>query len=138
MAGLKSIIRLRKFELDEKRRAVTELQIRLDNLLREEKRVMAALDAEKEHARIDDDTRNAFPNYNKRMQERLKVLRLEQTRVEAAIEQAREVLQEAFKEYKTFEITEENREKRAAAEEKRKEDATMDDIGIEGHRRKGK
>jgi len=138
VAGLKSIIRLRKHELDEKRRVVTQLQTLLDNLEREERRTLDALDAEKQHATVDEETRAAFPNYNKRVQEKLKDLRAEQERVRNAIDHARSELQDAFKELKTYEITEENREKRAAAEEKRKEDQTMDDIGTEGHRRKEK
>lgn len=138
MAGLTSIIRLRKHELDEKRRVVTQLQTLLDNLEREERRTLDALEAEKKHAEVDEETRAAFPNYNKRVQAKLKELRAEQEKVKIAIDRARAELQDAFKELKTYEITEDNRQKRIEAEEKRKENQTMDDIGIEGHRRKDK
>lgn len=138
MAGLKSIIRLRKHELDERRRVVTQLQAHLDNLEREEKRALEALEAEKRHAEIDEETRAAFPNYNKRVQGKLKELRAEQEKVKLAVERAREELQDAFKELKTYEITEDNRQKRIEAEEKRKENQIMDDIGLEGFRRKDK
>lgn len=138
MAGLKSVIRLRKHELDEKRRHLTQIQTLLDNLLREERRTLDALEAEKKHAEVDEETRSAFPSYNKRMQAKLKDLRNEQERVRKAVDKAREELQDAFKELKTYEITEDNRQKRIEAEEKRKEDQTMDEIGIEGFRRKDK
>lgn len=138
MAGLKSLIRLRKHELDEKRRAVTSLLAMLDNLQREEKRLLDELEAEKKQAEGDMDSLSAFPGYNKRVQAKIKITRLEQTKVMAAVDRAQADLQDAFKEFKTFEITEENRAKRAAAAEKKTEDALMDDIGIEGFRRKGK
>lgn len=138
MAGLKSLIRLRKHELDEKRRAVGQLIARLDSLKREEQRALDELEAEKKLAAEGGQALAAFPNYNKRIQERLRLLREEQVKVAAAIERAQADLQDAFKEFKTFEITEENRAKRAAAAEKKAEDQQMDEIGLEGHRRKGK
>ena len=72
------------------------------------------------------------------MQEKLKGIHLEQSRLEAAIVRAQAELQDAFKELKTFEITERERLRRAAAAEKKAEDQAMDEIGLEGFRRKDK
>lgn len=138
MAGLKSVIRLRKHELDEKRRAIGQLIAQLDNVRREEQRELDNLEAEKTFAKTDAQALAAFPNYNKRVQAKLVLLREEQVKLEAAIARAQAELQDAFKEYKTYEITEDNRAKRKAAAEKRVEDQTLDDIGIEGFRRKEK
>jgi flagellar export protein FliJ len=138
MAGLKSIIRLRKQQLDDKRRAIAQLIGRMDNLKREEQREIDNLEAEKKLAAKDADGLRAFPNYNKRVQEKLTLLRDEMVKLEAAIQRGQAELQDAFKEYKTYEITDREREKRAAAAEKKSEDAAMDEIGIEGFRRKGK
>jgi len=138
MAGLKSIIRLRKHQLDEKRRAAAQLQIMLDNLKREEMRARDELEAEKAQAASDHASLLAFPNYNKKMQERLKLIIKEQVGLNAAIDRAQVELQDAFKELKTFEITEQARLDRAAAAEKKAEDQAMDEIGIEGFRRKDK
>ena len=138
MAGLKSLIRLRKHELDEKRRVATRLLAALDNLKREENRLLDELEAEKKQAEADMDALSVFPNYNKKMQGKLKAIRQEQIKVSAAVDRAQTELQDAFKEYKTYEITEDAREKRKAAAEKKAEDAAMDEIGIEGFRRKDK
>ncbi len=138
MAGLKSIIRLRKHQLDEKRRVVTQLQLMLDNLKREEQRLIDDLEAEKKHATVDLESGVAFPNYNKKVQEKLKITRAEQVKVEASIDRARAELQDAFKDMKTIEITDRERARREAEAEKLKEDQTMDEIGLEGFRRKDK
>jgi len=138
VAGLKSIIRLRKHQLDEKRRAVTRLQLMLDNMKREEARAVDELVAEKQHATTDRETAAAFPNYNKRMQDKLKLIVKEEANLKAAIDRAQAELQDAFKELKTIEITDRERARRAAAEEKKKEDQAMDEIGLEGFRRKDK
>jgi len=138
MAGLKSLIRLRKHALDEKRQAVAKLIAMLDNLQREERRMLEELDAEKKHATTDAETRIAFPNYNKRMQSTLKALDGEKSRLVMAIDRAQTELQDAFKEYKTYEITERERERIKAAAEKKTEDQAMDEIGLEGFRRKEK
>lgn len=138
MAGLKSLIRLRKHELDEKRQAVAKFIAMLDNLRREEVRALNELDAEKKEAESNLETRQAFPNYNKRIQAKLKALREEQIKVSRAIEKAQAELQDSFKEYKTYEITQRERERAEAAEEKRVEDQAMDEIGIEGFRRRDK
>ncbi len=138
MAGLKSIIKLKKQQLDDKRRAITQLMARLDQMRREEQRELDNLEAEKKLAAKDADGLRAFPNYNKRVQEKLVLLRDEQVKLNAAIERGQAELQDAFKEYKTYEITERERDRRAAAAEKKSEDAAMDEIGIEGFRRKGK
>ncbi len=136
MAGLASLIRLRKHELDEQRRKLTELQTRRDVLVAQERRLLDDIDAEKKHAAIDDETRTAFPNYLKRVTKQLDVIRAEYIKLDAAITAAQAKLQDAFKELKTYEITEANRAAHKAAELKKKEDQTMDDIGIDGYARK--
>src|ERR1700740_3494551 len=106
MAGLKSVIRLKKQQLDDKRRGIAQLVRRFDQMRREEQREMDGLEVEKKTATTDADALRAFPNYNKRVQEKLKLLREEQVKLNAAIERGQAELQDAFKEYKTYEITE--------------------------------
>ena len=48
----------------------------------------------------------------------------------------RDEIREAYQELKTFEITQENREKREAAELERKNNAVLDEIGLTLYRRK--
>jgi len=136
MAGLQSLIRLRQHRLDEKRQAMAQLMTLLDNLRREEQRTRDDLAAEKKYAETHEESRTAFPNYNKKIHKRLKELVSEQGRLNQAIERAQIELQDAFKELKVFEITEHERERRKAATEKRAENQAMDEVGLEGFRRK--
>ena len=136
MAGLKSLIRLRKRQLDDKRKALADLMNRQDAVKREERRTIENFEAEKKLATQDPELLRAFPNYNKRIQEKLKLLRNEIEKLNTAIDRAREDLQDAFKEMKTYEITDAERERRIAVAEKKAEDTEMDAIGIEGFRRK--
>ena len=48
----------------------------------------------------------------------------------------RDEIREAYQELKTFEITQENREKREAAELERKNNAVLDEIGLTLYRRR--
>lgn len=138
MANLKSVIRLRKFELDERRRAVVDLEKNLDNLDRQINRIHDSLAAEMQNAREDEAARMAFPNFNQRMQKNLVGLNAERSKLLVAIDKAKEELQDAFKELKTIEITERERQARKEAEEKHKENNMLDEIGLEQHRRRKK
>ena len=138
MAGLKSLIRLRKRQLDDKRKILANLMDRLDAVKREERRTIENFEEEKNLAAKEPELLRAFPNYNKRIQEKLKLLHNEIEKLNKAIDRARDDLQDAFKEMKTYEITDAERERRIAVAEKKTEDMEMDAIGLEGYRRKEK
>ncbi len=137
--GLTTLIRLSKFNVDEKRRALTALQIREDEIIAslaagekqlvEEQRVAAA-----------DATGAGFlyGNYANAWLDRRDQLRKTLASVRQQVEIARDDLAEAFREQKTYEITQTNREKRAREEADRKEQAFLDEIGLNLYRRKDK
>jgi flagellar biosynthesis chaperone FliJ len=54
------------------------------------------------------------------------------------VELARDELAEAFRQHKTYEITQANRDRRAQEEADRQEQIVLDDVGQEIHRRKEK
>lgn len=58
--------------------------------------------------------------------------------VRAEIVRAREELAEAYNELKTFEITQRERDRRAQEERDKKEQAFLDEVGLNIHRRKDK
>lgn len=135
-ADLHGIIRLRKWEVDEKRRVLGQLldreaQIvgaleRLQREVEEEGRMASA------HVR---EGGMAFGAYAQRsLQRRDMLLRaLEEARKQ--VEQARDAMAEAFKDLKTLELTQEARDTAAREEQDHKEQLVLDEIGLTLYRR---
>lgn len=135
--GLKTLIRLSKFTVDEKRRVLTALQAREDQIIQDIAQGEEQLKRE-QHLAAEDATgigfiygafQDAWMQRRERMHQSLRAVRGE-------IEIARDELAEAFRELKTYEITQANREKREREEADRKEQIFLDEVGLNIHRRK--
>lgn len=133
---LKTLIRVHQFELDEKRRQLGNL-LRFEQSLENRKILLAKRFKEEEEAAKSDQTAAlTFGAYVDWHIDETK--RVERALVDARQEIAlmRDEIREAYQELKTFEITQENREKREAAELERKNNAVLDEIGLTLYRRK--
>jgi flagellar export protein FliJ len=136
--GLKTLIRLSKFNVDEKRRVLTALQTREDEVLAEIRRAEEQLVREQEMARENPATVGfAFPAFFRAWQRNREGLEQALAVVREQIEVARDELAEAFREQKTYEVTQANRERREREEADRKEQIFLDEVGLTMHRRKG-
>jgi flagellar export protein FliJ len=135
---LKGVIRFRKWELDEKRRALGEL-------LRNEQGLIDALEKFEEEMvnEAKAATQNAveggitFGTYAVAAKARREQVELWLADVRQQIEIARDDLAQSFKEFKTFEIAQENRDREALKERESKAQKTLDEIALTIHRRKG-
>lgn len=133
---LHTLIRLRKFEVDERQRAMAVL-------LRREEAVLSGLDAlakEKQaeaafmtQAEIWEGA--TFTAYLEHWEIRRQQFMQALAEVRRQIDQARDELSDAYRRLKTFEVTKEQRDEAAALEENRAEQAELDEMGIELHRR---
>lgn len=136
--GLKTLIRLSKFNVDEKRRVLTALQAREDQVLAEIRQAEAQLAREHKMATDNPTTVGfAFPAYYRAWTQLRNGLEQALMAVRQQIEVARDELAEAFREQKTYEVTQTNREKREREEADRKEQIFLDEVGLNMHRRKG-
>ena len=134
---LQTLIRLRKFEVDERQRAMAVLLRReeavLDGLdaLAEEKKAEAAF---MEKADLwEGSTFSAYlEHWDLRRNQFLQAL----AEVRALIEKAREELSDAYRRLKTFEVTQEMRDDEEEQEENRLEQIDLDEMGLALHRRK--
>ena len=137
--GLKGVIRLRNWDVDEKRRILRQLHEREDQILDFMRQLEEQVKAEAELARRDSTgagfTFGAYAQWARKQRQDLETV-LAHVRVE--IGQAQDAVAEAFKELKTFEIAQANREAAAKAEQDRKTQIMLDDIGQESHRRRQK
>ncbi|MGE5516492.1 MAG: flagellar FliJ family protein [Bacteroidota bacterium] len=136
--GLKTLIRLSKFNVDEKRRALTALQAREDEVLAEIQAAEDQLVHEQQLATANAETIGfAFPRFYQAWAQRRHSMEQALIALRQQIEQARDELAEAFREQKTYEVTQANREKREREEADRKEQIFLDEVGLTMHRRKG-
>lgn len=135
--GLHTLIRVRKWEVDEKQRAVglllrdeekiIEFQVALDRELDEEKALVSQSAANE---------RMTFEPYIRRWRQRRDNLEAALILIRRKIEEAREELAEAYRRLKTFEITQDQRDTAEEKEENRLEQISLDEMGIDLHRRK--
>jgi len=134
--GLKSLVRLSEWTVDEKRR---EMAAVLDELAAAEQ---ARDDLEQEMLR-EQASAQASPNeaglyygayadivINRREQIHQHILN-----TEARVAEAREALNEAYREQKKYETVEKNRLEREASELERKEQIILDELGLQNHAR---
>ncbi len=138
MKGLKSLIRLHRFRLDERRRGLQELEtlrLRLDAALA---RLEAEVRAEKVTVETAPEMAFAFADYAASARERRRKLIDSIDEAERQIEQARDAVNEAFQELKKYQITQANRERMAAQRAARLEQANLDEIALTVYRRHGR
>jgi flagellar protein FliJ len=137
--GLKTLIRLSKFNVDERRRALTALQNREDQIIEEIRQGELRLKEEQRLAAEDGaGIGYLYGAYHKAWMHSRDLMHQALTAVRAEIETARDELAEAFREQKTYEVTQANREKREQEEADRKEQVFLDEVGANLHRRKEK
>lgn len=137
MANLKSLIKLRRHNVDEKQKVLAELyrqieaietnkQILLDRL-REERAVLDKSGTLEMYA--------YFGRFSQNIHRSLERMNVEKQKLEIRIQIAQDDVREAFANMKRIEIVQNEREKNEKKEQSDKETREMDDIGIEGFRR---
>jgi hypothetical protein len=130
--SLATLIRLRRWRLDEERRRLTELMVAADQA--EER--LAALDAEIERERIragDEEAFFAFAAYARRANER-RLTAVEATRnAEAAVLAQRDVVLLCHRELRSGELAEQARHDRLKREGERRDQGATDELAILKH-----
>lgn len=138
MADLNGLIRLRKYRVEEKQKALAEI-FRQAELLETRKRILLA-DVDREQALAEEsgdvDAMVAYAAYAARVYTELKKLDFLISKMEPRIIKAQDEMREAFSEQKKAEIIQEQREKEEAEKIAKKENSNLDDIGVEVFRRK--
>ena len=137
MANLNPLIRLRKYRVEEKQKALAELfreaerfEIVINNMLENlaNERAMA-------EEKNDFETTTAFTLYAERVRDQVEFLRMGLEKINARIVVAQDSMREAFGELKKIEIIQENREAEEEKEAGRREGKLMDEIGLQGFMR---
>jgi flagellar export protein FliJ len=130
MKSRETIIRLRKFQLDERRRRVAQIEA----MVAEFERMAADLDreiqAEQDRAGIHDPAHFAYPTYAKAAIQRRENLRRSAEELKGQLDEAKAALGEAFEELKKVELLDERDQMRERNADDAREQADLDRIGL--------
>jgi flagellar protein FliJ len=136
MKGRQILIRLNEREVDDKRRRLADLDRLLDQIKLQAQNLELELVQEQARAGADREAALTYGAYAQNIILRREKLAQSIRDLEEKVLEARDDLASAFQELKKFEIAEANFKRRKAAEELRIEQAQLDEVAVEGHRRK--
>lgn len=134
---LHTIIRLNEWSVDQRRRdlgevlrALADLESSLHRLGEELIREQRAAQASPEEAGF------FYGNYANAVINRRNHINTGIANMEQQVAEAREKLDEAYRELKKYEVAQKTRDLRQAREETRREQIELDEIGLQAHRQK--
>lgn len=134
MKGLTTLIRLHRWQLDEKRRQLADLERLSEDLNGQSERLEAEVKGEQRSAAETDEGRYAYPGYAAGVVDRRDNLTRSIAEVEISIEAAREDVAAIFEKVKTYEQAERRQQDRARSNVARNEQIRMDELGISMYR----
>lgn len=129
MKSRETLIRLRRFEVDEKRQTVVEIESMIDDFKQMASDLDRQIKSEEERAGCSDIKHYAYPTYAKAALTRRDNLHASAQNLVARLDAARDALAEAFEELKKVELLEERDGERAKSRRDGAERAEYDDIG---------
>ena len=128
MKSRETLIRLKKFQVDEKRRKVAQIEA----MIAEFERIAGDLDreikTEQDRAGIHDPAHFAYPTYAKAAIVRRENLKRSADELKTQLDDAKAVLGEAFEELKKVEMLDERDQQREKAEANAREQSELDRI----------
>jgi len=130
MKSRETLIRLKKFQVDEKRRRVAQIEGMIADFQRMSADLEREILTEQERAGINDPAHFAYPTYAKAAIQRRENLMRSAEELRAQLEEAKGLLGEAFEELKKVELLDERDQARERAEENAREQADLDSIGL--------
>ena len=138
MSVIEKLIRFHKFDLDEKRRYLRELEEQEARI----QEAIAAIDqevqSEQAFSRGEANFAPYYGGYATRTKSRREALVDELSKAHEVVEEARETVVQAFEELKKYEITKDKQDHRAYLEEERQTQIEIDEIALTTHQRQEK
>jgi flagellar export protein FliJ len=130
MKSRETLIRLRKFQVDEKRRKVAQIEGMIAEFERMANDLDREIKVEQDRAGIHDPGHFAYPTYAKAAMQRRENLVRSADELKAQLDDAKNALADAFEELKKVEMLDERDQARERAEEASREQADLDAIGL--------
>jgi flagellar FliJ protein len=130
MKSRETLIRLRKFQVDEKRRRTMQIETMIAEFERMCSDLEREIKAEQDRAGIQDPSHFAYPTYAKAAAQRKENLKRSIDDLRVQLDQSKSELAEAFEELKKVELLDERDQARERAEVSAREQMELDSIGI--------
>jgi flagellar protein FliJ len=130
MKSRATLLRLKRFQVDEKRRRVTQIESMIAEFERMAGDLTREITTEEERAGISDPSHFAYPTYAKAAIQRRDNLRHSADELRTQLEEAQAELQDAFEDLKKVEILEDREQARERSAETTRDQAEMDRIGL--------
>lgn len=139
MADLHSLIRLRQYRVEEKQKLLADLFREAERFEVNIRSLQQQSEKERKLAEQagDFETLTAYTHYAGRVRDEIESLEAGLAKVNARVAVAQDAMREAFGELKKIEIIQKNRDLQALRDELKREGQVLDEVGIEGFRRKG-
>ena len=135
MKGLPTLIRVYRWELEEKRRQLADREELRDEFVRELRRLEKSLIENQKAAAYSTEVASTYGQYAVQVIERRKVLKQSIEEAQTVVNEATDTVHKAFQEVKKYETAQERIEARLLKEENRREQIELDDIGLNMFRR---
>ena len=130
MKSRETLIRLRKFQVDEKRRRTAQIESMIAEFDRMSVDLEREIKTEQDRAGINDPSHFAYPTYAKAATQRRENLRRSIDDLKVQLDEAKAQLGEAFEELKKVELLNERDQANERAAENAIEQRELDSIGI--------
>src|SRR6201998_3935229 len=130
MKSRETLIRLKKFHVDERRRKVAQIEGMIAEFERMANDLEREIKSEQDRAGIHDPGHFAYPTYAKAAMQRRENLQRSADDLKIQLEAATNALAEAFEELKKVELLDERDQIREREEESAREQAELDAIGM--------
>src|ERR1044072_5646013 len=130
MKSRETLIRLKKFQVDEKRRRVAQIEGMIAEFERIANDLEREIKTEQDRAGIHDPAHFAYPTYAKAAITRRENLKRSADELKAQLDDAKAALGEAFDELKKGELLDERDQMRERAESSAHEQAELNAIGL--------
>lgn len=125
MKSRETLIRLKRFQVDEKRRKVAQIEVMIAEFERIAGDLEREIKAEQDRAGIHDPAHFAYPTYAKAAMQRRENLNRSATDLKLQLEDAKGALAEAFEELKKVELLDERDQMRERTDEDTREQSEL-------------
>lgn len=131
----KSLIRLKKFQVDEKRRQVTQIEMMIADFERMAAELDQQVEIEQQKTGISDVAHFAYSTFAKAARDRRDNLLTSANDMKSQLETAQDALAEAIEDLKKVELLDQREHQREAAAEAKAEQDIYDEIARQRHGR---
>ena len=138
MSQYDQLVRLRDWQLDEKRRALSEVQAEVDALIRKREALEEEVESEKQIASTSIEASMSYNVFANSVILRRERIAAEIAERQEAVDEANQEMLEAFQELRKAEIVRDEFDAKERLKEARREQIELDEIAQALHRRKNR